>query len=105
MYLNNTGRFGPFYYCSTYPDCKGTRKVPYGKKCPECGCELFLNILSGKKKLSCMGYFEKQNCRHIEDLPGEDNSGWSNPNPVRNQYKKKKKTAVKKALNSRKGNK
>lgn len=105
MYRNDTGRFGPFYYCSTYPKCKGTRKVPYGKKCPECGSELFLNIFNGQKKLSCMGYFEKQNCRHIEELPGEDNSGWVNPNPIRNQYKTKKKSSVKKALNSRKGTK
>jgi DNA topoisomerase-1 len=39
-------RFGPFWACSRYPACKGTRKIvtaktspntPSGVKCPECG--------------------------------------------------------------------
>lgn len=94
MWLNTAGRFGPFYSCETYPKCKGTAKVPYGKKCPDCGCELFMTIFSGQKKLACMGY---PSCRHVENLPGDDKSGWTNPAPYR---KKKKKKSVQKVLDA-----
>lgn len=103
MYRNDTGRFGPYFYCENSPKCRGTRKVPYGKTCSDCGHELFMTIFSGQKKLACMGYFEKHQCRHIEDLPGEDKSGWVDPSPVRQQQFKKKKPSVQKALSSRKG--
>lgn len=102
MYRNDTGRFGPYYYCEHSPKCKGTGKVPYGKKCSDCGCELFMTIFSGQKKLACMGYFKKHQCRHIEDLP-EDKSGWVDPTPVREQQFKQKKKSVQKVLSSRKG--
>jgi DNA topoisomerase-1 len=32
-----TGRFGEFLACTRYPDCKGTRPLPLGIKCPKCG--------------------------------------------------------------------
>jgi DNA topoisomerase-1 len=98
MILNDTGRFGPFYYCQNYPKCKGNRKVPYGKKCVKCGSDMFMTVFSGQKKLACMGYFESHKCRNVEDIPGEDKSGWTNPNPYR---KKSKKKSVQKVLNSR----
>ena len=31
-----TGRFGEFLACTTYPNCKGTRSIPMGIKCPQC---------------------------------------------------------------------
>ena len=31
-----TGRFGEFLACTRYPECKGTRVVPLGMKCPKC---------------------------------------------------------------------
>jgi DNA topoisomerase-1 len=31
------GRFGPFLACSKYPDCKTTKAITTGVKCPECG--------------------------------------------------------------------
>ena len=94
MWLNKAGRFGPFYSCETYPKCKGTAKVPYGKKCPDCGCELFMTVFSGRPKLACMGY---PNCRHVENMPKDDTSGWTDPAPYR---KKTKKKSVQKVLNS-----
>ncbi len=100
MVLNDTGRFGPFYYCQDYPKCKGTGKVPYGKKCVKCGCEMFMTIFNGEKKLACMGYFESHNCRNVESLPGADKSGWTNPNPYRFKGTTKNRS-VKKILNSR----
>ena len=32
-----TGRFGEFLACTRYPECKHTRPVPLGIKCPKCG--------------------------------------------------------------------
>jgi DNA topoisomerase I len=31
-----TGRFGEFLACTRYPECKGTRSIPLGMKCPRC---------------------------------------------------------------------
>jgi DNA topoisomerase-1 len=31
------GRYGPFLACSRYPDCKTTKAITTGVKCPECG--------------------------------------------------------------------
>jgi len=36
--VERRGRFGPFFSCSNYPDCKNISKArPTGKTCPECG--------------------------------------------------------------------
>jgi DNA topoisomerase-1 len=35
--LLKMGRFGQFLACSSYPECKTTRSVPTGVKCPKCG--------------------------------------------------------------------
>ena len=37
-----TGRYGSFYACSRYPECKGTKHIdkPIGVPCPKCGAEL-----------------------------------------------------------------
>jgi len=32
-----TGRFGEFLACTRYPECKHTRPIPLGVKCPRCG--------------------------------------------------------------------
>jgi DNA topoisomerase-1 len=32
-----TGRYGEFLACTRYPECKHTRPVPIGIKCPKCG--------------------------------------------------------------------
>jgi DNA topoisomerase-1 len=79
MVLREDGRFGPFYSCSNYPRCKGKRKVPFGKKCPECGSELFATLFSGRLKLACMGY---PNCKHVEDLPKDSQLNWVNPETI-----------------------
>jgi DNA topoisomerase-1 len=31
-----TGRVGDLLACTRYPDCKGTRSIPLGMKCPKC---------------------------------------------------------------------
>ena len=64
--VKRDGKFGPFYSCVEYPKCTGTRKVPYGKKCSECGHELYATLYDEKSVLFCMNY---PNCKHKEDLP------------------------------------
>lgn len=67
--LIRSGKFGEFYSCESYPDCRGSRKIPYGKKCPDCGNELYRNIFRHGPVLCCMGY---PKCKHVESLK-EDN--------------------------------
>jgi DNA topoisomerase-1 len=33
-----SGRFGRFLACQSYPECKNTRPLPVGVRCPEEGC-------------------------------------------------------------------
>jgi DNA topoisomerase-1 len=75
MVLRPDGKFGPFYSCSRYPRCYGKRKVPFGKKCPDCGNELYATLFKDELKLACMGY---PACRHIEDLPDDAKVRWLN---------------------------
>ena len=69
MILRN-GRYGSFYACSRYPECKNTRQKvrSLGVKCPECGAELVTKI--GKNRTvfySCSRYPE---CKFSSwDLP------------------------------------
>jgi len=60
-----TGKFGEFYSCENYPECKGSKKIPYGKECPECGNELYRNVFRQGPVLCCMGY---PKCKHLEKL-------------------------------------
>ena len=73
------GKFGPFYSCSKYPQCKGKRKMPFGKKCPDCGEELYATLMRGKMKLACMGY---PNCKHVEELPDDAEVNWLDPDKI-----------------------
>lgn len=63
--VERQGKWGAFYSCVEY-HCKGTRKVPYGKKCPKCGNELYAAIYNEENVLFCMGY---PDCKHREDHP------------------------------------
>lgn len=54
-----SGRYGSFYACSRYPECKNTRQKvrPLGVKCPECGADLVTKF--GKNRsvfYSCTRY-------------------------------------------------
>ena len=60
------GKWGPFYSCSKYPRCNGSRKVPFGKKCNKCNGELYATIFNDQNILFCMNY---PNCTHSESLP------------------------------------
>lgn len=73
------GKFGPFYSCIDIK-CKGTSKVPFGKKCSRCNNELYLTIFNEQFKLACMGY---PDCRNIEEVPAGTQNNWKNPSQVK----------------------
>ena len=64
-----SGRYGEFYGCLSYPSCRGSSKMLYGKKCTECGNELFKTIFTKPpyrgNVLCCLGY---PKCKHVEKL-------------------------------------
>ncbi|HET8733191.1 MAG TPA: DNA topoisomerase, partial [Anaeromyxobacteraceae bacterium] len=51
------GRFGRFFACTRYPDCKGTKSVPLGVPCPKCGSDLSeRRSRRGKTFYGCTAY-------------------------------------------------
>jgi DNA topoisomerase-1 len=60
------GKFGQYYACVS-PKCNGSRKVPFGKKCSDCGGELYATIHNGQNVLFCMNY-SLNGCSHKEIL-------------------------------------
>jgi DNA topoisomerase-1 len=66
-----TGRFGEFLACTRYPDCKGTRSIPLGIKCPRCdtGDLAERRTKRGKSFWGCIRY------------PACDFSTWNRPVP------------------------
>jgi DNA topoisomerase-1 len=53
-----TGRFGKFFACTKYPECKGTKPITTGIKCPECNEGELTEKRSkrGKTFFSCSAY-------------------------------------------------
>ncbi len=74
-----TGRFGEFLACTRYPECKGTRSVPLGMKCPKCdvGDLAERRTKKGKSFWGCVRYpacdFSTWNRPVIETCPS---CGW-----------------------------
>jgi DNA topoisomerase-1 len=64
-----TGRFGEFLACTRYPECKGTRALPLGMKCPKCveGDIAERRTKRGKSFWGCVRY------------PACDFSTWNRP--------------------------
>ncbi len=60
-------RFGRFYACTGYPECKTTKpilKKVAGKKCPKCGGEVVTRYSKAKRKFyGCANY---PNCDYVE---------------------------------------
>lgn len=68
------GRFGPFWACTRYPECKHIEPLkekakpkPTGEMCPECGSPLVERISRyGKPFVGCSNY---PKCRYIKKTP------------------------------------
>ena len=57
------GRFGAFLACSKYPDCKTTKPISLGVKCPRPGCGGFIaekRSRRGKPFYGCSNWAKKQ---------------------------------------------
>ena len=51
------GRFGRFFACNRYPECKGTKSIPLGVPCPKCGSDLSeRRSRRGKTFYGCTAY-------------------------------------------------
>jgi len=51
------GRHGQFIACSGYPECKTTKSVPTGVKCPQCGSDVVKRrSKKGTTFYGCSGY-------------------------------------------------
>jgi DNA topoisomerase-1 len=52
------GRFGRFYGCTRYPECKTTEPVSTGVPCPLCGRDIVERYAKSKRKVfyGCQGY-------------------------------------------------
>ncbi len=60
MVLRN-GRYGNFWACSRYPECKNTKPITKGTgvRCPDCGAEIVIKYGKGRKMFySCEKYPE-----------------------------------------------
>jgi DNA topoisomerase-1 len=66
------GRFGQFYACSGYPDCKTTKRiggeqkkadVPLDEKCPQCGNNLILKQGRFGEFTACSNY---PSCKYVK---------------------------------------
>lgn len=72
MVIRN-GQFGDYYSCKDYPNCKGSRKKPFGKKCPNCNSDLFRTVFYKPPimgaVLCCTSY---PKCNYIEQLDEPD---------------------------------
>lgn len=68
------GRYGPFWACSRYPECKTIvplkekpKPKPTGEKCPLCGADLVERMgRFGKPFIGCSAY---PKCRYIKKEP------------------------------------
>jgi DNA topoisomerase-1 len=67
-----TGRYGEFLACTRYPQCKFTRPVPLGVKCPKCG----IGDLAERRSKRGRAFF---GCSRYPEC---DFSVWNRPVPV-----------------------
>ena len=64
------GKYGQFWACSRYPECKHTSPLLLKEKCPECGSSLVERKGKwGKTFVGCSGYPE---CRYIQKKKKEE---------------------------------
>jgi len=63
--LLKVGRFGKFIACSNYPDCKFTKPIDLGIKCPEDACEGKIAARRSKKGRTFYGCTAYPNCDFV----------------------------------------
>ncbi len=67
------GRYGKFWACKKYPDCKGTVPMLLKEECPECGSNLVERKGKwGKMFIGCSGY---PDCKYIKKSKKKSKKG------------------------------
>jgi DNA topoisomerase I len=69
------GRFGKFLACSGFPECKSTRSIPSGYKCPEPNCGGDLIKRMSKKRRTFYGCSKYPKCNYIANKLPEKAGG------------------------------
>lgn len=64
MYLRES-RYGRFYGCEDYPNCKGVRPISTGVTCPKCGEGEMVERFSPKTKKKFWGCSNYPECKHL----------------------------------------
>ncbi len=59
------GRFGQFLACSGFPDCRYTKSLPTGFRCPQPGCKGDLVKRKSKKRQTFYGCSTYPNCTYV----------------------------------------
>jgi DNA topoisomerase I len=73
MMMIKWGRFGKFLACSGFPECKSTRSIPTGFKCPEPNCGGDLIKRMSKRRQVFYGCSNYPKCNHITNkLPKQE---------------------------------
>jgi DNA topoisomerase-1 len=57
------GRFGKFLACGNYPECRSTKSIPIGAKCPKCGGDIVAR--RSRKKRVFYGCSKYPNCDFV----------------------------------------
>jgi DNA topoisomerase-1 len=72
MVLKN-GKYGKFWACEKYPECKGVLPLLLNEKCPKCGHHLVERRSKwGKTFIGCSNY---PNCTYIKGSKEKSKSG------------------------------
>jgi len=87
------GRHGQFMACSGFPDCKHTRSIPTGVKCPQCDG----NVVKRKSKRGSTFYGCDQypNCKYVSKFlnpPKKDEDGNQEQKPQEEASNQEQKT-------------
>lgn len=79
------GRFGKFLACSGFPDCKTTRSVPSGHKCPQPDCGGDLVKRMSKKRRTFYGCSKYPKCTYIANKLPEKEGGAAEEEKISDQ--------------------
>jgi len=76
------GRFGKFMACSGFPDCKYTRSIPTGFRCPEPDCGGDLVKRMSKNRRTFYGCSNYPKCTHISNKLPKGEEGMSDDEKI-----------------------
>lgn len=83
--LEKNGRFGKFLACSGFPECKYTRSLPTGFRCPVEGCGGELVKRMSRMRRTFYGCSNYPKCTHIENKLTKDEDKNAGDKPAERQ--------------------